>query len=369
MRAHLLRLAAAAAALATAACTGTVEGTGTSIGTGGPAVLDRAVALAPDAHHADLATGLSVAADGTVLVSTVGGPDGRSALRVVHLPGDGTATAGDGVALDDVELDLALTAGGEVLVVGRDGASSGGDSGVDYGVLVVDPSSGAVLDVRRVAGTEGASGFEAVALPDGTVVVAGVRSGGAPFLLRVDPATGAVLASAEVDVAAVPGERTIVRALAVSPDGSRIAVGLAVGTGGSWTPVVAGVDAALSATAAAQALDGGAVTALAVADDGTAYAALEDAAGILAVDPAAGAVRQVDADLAEVTALAVVGDELVAVDRGLVVTRLDPADGAVSGTVDLCTDTGAAAGIGVAPDGSLVVAANCAGAGLWVLPA
>ncbi|MGY1773045.1 hypothetical protein [Blastococcus sp. SYSU D00813] len=352
MRAHLLPLAALAG-LGLAACA-PAEGD-----TGSPP-LERTVALAAGASDADLVSGLTVTAEGTALVTTVG-PAGRSGVTVVDLPGGGTAAPGGSVALDDVGPDAVLASGDEVLVVGT--SADGG-----YAVLVVDPATGAIEETRPVAGVEEAGEVEAAALPDGTVVVAADRPGGTPLVLLVDSATGEVRASAEVDLSAVPGERANLHALAVSPDGSRIALGLAVRAGGEWTPVVAVLDAGLTPGGDPVALEGGRVTALAVAEDGTAYAALAEASGVLAVDPAGGAAG-IPAGLGEVTQLAVVGDELVAVDRGLTLTRLDPVAGTVGARVDLCTGSGAASGIGVAPDGSLVVVANCEGAGLWVVPA
>lgn len=353
MRARLLPLVALAG-LALAACSPAAGGTEV------PA-LERALALAADTPDADLVSALTVTAGGTALVTTVG-PAGRSGLTVVDLPGGGAATAGDRIALQDVEQDVVLADGDDVLVVGT---SPGGG----YAVLVVDPATGAVRESRPVAGVEGAGELAAAALPDGTVVVAADRPGGAPLLLLVDPATGEVTATAEVDLPAVPGERVNLHAVAVSPDGSRIAVALAVRAGDGWTPVVAVLDAGLAPAGDPVALDGDRVAALAVAGDGTAYAALEAASGVLAVDPASGAVREVPADLGEVTELAVVGDDLVTVDRSLLLIRLDPADGSVARTADLCAGTGAASGIGVAPDGALVVVAGCDGAGLWVVPA
>ena len=353
MRARLLSLIALAG-LALAACSPAGGGPG------GPP-LERAVALGADVADADLVSGLTVTPDGTALVTTVG-PAGRSGLVVVDLAGGGAAATGDRADLAGVEQDAVLAAGDEVLVVGT-------TDGGGYSVLAVDPATGAVRETRPVAGLEEAGEVEAAALPDGSVVVAADRPGGTPLLLLLDPATGAVTAAAEVDLSAVPGERTNLHALAVSPDGSRIAVGLSVRAGEEWTPVVAVLDDGLAPVGDPVALDGGRVAALAVAGDGTAYAALEEASGVLAVDPAAGAVAEVPTRLGEATELALVDGDLVAVDRGLTLTRLDPADGAVAATADLCAGTGAASGLGVAPDGSLVVAANCGGAGLWVVPA
>ncbi|SEP15757.1 hypothetical protein [Trujillonella endophytica] len=368
MRARLLGVLAAATALATAACTTSTGGQG---GPGGPATLERAVALADDVEDADLVAGVTVTADGTALVWTLGAA-GRAGVTVVDLPENGSpAVAGDTVRLQDVELDLALTAGGETLLVGRVGSPYDGR----YAVLAVDPASGDVLDTRPVAGTEDAGQVEAAALPDGTVVVAGDRPGGLPFVLLVAPLEGRVISAAAIDVSDVAdaADRVRVDALTVSPDGTTIAVTLAVRgeDGSAWTPAVAVLETDPFSPGDVVALDGDGVSALAVSDDGIAYVATEGTTGLAAVDAATGTVREVPGEpgLGEVTGLAVVGDDVVAVDRRLRVVRLDPADGSATAVADLCDDTGAAAGVAVAPDGSLVVAANCAGAGLWVLPA
>jgi DNA-binding beta-propeller fold protein YncE len=244
-----------------------------------------------------------------------------------------------------------------------------------YSTVTVDPATGEVVDTSEIAGTQHADELEAAALPDGVVVVAGDRSDGPPFLLLLDPVHGTPRPAARIDVSAVAGAGDLVQVdgLAVSPDGSWVAVALTVRADGSSeaTRAVAVVEsdlADLAARADTVGLEGPPVSALAVDSDGVAYVAQEGARGISAVDAAAGTVREVPADLGEITELAVVGDALVTVDRGLEVDRLDPATGRVTGSADLCTDTGAASGIGVAPDGSLVVVANCAGAGLWVVP-
>ena len=367
MRAPLIRLATGAAAgLTLAACTAAVGGTGT------PPPVERALAIAPDAQDADLVSGLTVAPDGTVLVTTVG-PAGRAGVHVVDVSGGGATEVDGALRLEGTQPDAVLTAEGETYVVGLVGESSDGE----YSVIRVDPATGEVAETREIAGTQHAGEVDAAVLPDGIVAVIGDRTDGPPFLLLDDPVHGTPQHSARIDVSAVAGEgdRVQLSGLAVSADGAWIAVALTVrpADGSEATAALAVVEVAdvgrFPTVGDTVALDGPRVSALAVGDDGTAYVAQEGESGVSAVDAGVAAVHPVPADLGEVTGLAVLDGALVAVDRGLLVTRLDPADGAVTRTVDLCADTGAASGIGVVPDGSLVVAANCGGAGLWVLPA
>ncbi|MGY1743426.1 MULTISPECIES: hypothetical protein [unclassified Blastococcus] len=369
MRPRLLPLAAAAAC-ALAGCTAGAGPDGPDGPGGTPVLLDRTVALAGDVADADLAGGVTVSPDGTALVWSHG-PAGRSALTTVDLAAG--RAAHDTVRFQDLEPDLVLPAGDRAYVVGRVGSSV---SGV-HAVTTVDPVTGEVLDTQELPGTQHAAGLAAAALPDGRVVVAGDRTDGPPFLLLVDPAgdpeLGTVPWSARVDVSAVAGEddRVQVEALATSPDGGHTAVALSVRAAGAttWTPAVVVVESErFTPVDDALALDGPPVSALAVADDGRVYVAGRDTAGVREVDVDARTAAELPAGLGEVTGLAVVGDEVVAVTRGLELVRVDRDDDRVTGTVDLCADTGAAAGIGVAPDGALVVAANCAGAGLWVVP-
>jgi hypothetical protein len=348
---------ALAAALLLAGCT-----PGTT-----PAV-DRALVIAGDATDVDVVTGVAVGADGTALLGTAG-PAGRSGVTAVQLPGAGAEAAVTGsVHLTDTRVDLVVTAGTETLVVGPAGRSPA----AGYAVTAVDLSTGSVGTGRPVPGFPAQAGdTAAVALPGGTVVVAGDRPGGTPFLLLLDPAdAGTPVRPVELGALAAPGDRVQLQELAVSPDGSRIAVAFAVRPDrGPQTTALLVVDAALAPVGGPVTLDPAGIAALAVADDGTVYAAGGEEPRLLAVDPRSGAVREVPAGLGELTALAVAGDQLVAVSAGLEVARLAPADGTVTATTDLCGDTGSASGLDTAADGSLVVVANCAGAGLWVLPA
>ncbi|MGY1815026.1 hypothetical protein [Blastococcus sp. SYSU D00820] len=360
----LAAAAAAAAALLLSACTASVAGVAAPPSPSGPPV-EPAVRLGGDVEHGPLATGLGAGSDGTALV-LVAGPYGQGWVRPVD-PAAGTA--GDAWELPtDARPDAVVGSGDAVLVVGEPGGDASG-----YAITEIDPATGGIRAVRPVAGFPAASGGSTAAvLPDGRVLVAVERHDGPLQLVVVDPAT----ATAEPPVEVPAGEGRIgADALAVSPDGGLVAVAVTsydadsgeaaaelVVVGPDLTPVAAPVPLPVAAPDTE-------VRGLAVADDGTAWAALVTGReGTLVAVEDGGPARPVDgvplAGPAQL--LATAGGPVVA--DGETVRVLDPADGSVVSTTAVCAD-GHATALATGADGALVVLGDCDGPALWLLPA
>jgi hypothetical protein len=342
------------------------------------------VAVPDGGSVGDVTTG----ADGRAHVLLTGDDEGGAGALAVVDPGAAEVTAG--VALPPGSRADAVLPAGDGLVVA--GAVSGTPDGV--ALWDVDPATGAVTATRPVAVPADLDprATRAAASPDGQVVVAVDLAGaGTPVLLLVDPATGAVTASAEVDLGG-PGEGAElvdVTGLAVGP--SRIAVTVVVydreaGPTGAHRAVLATTGADLVPDGPAVPLAPGAATSyaddVALTADGTAYAAVygrtaadEGLGALVAVPPGSGEARPVTdpgqdlvdgavTDVAVADGVAWLLHEDAAAEAGL--TRVDLATGEASALLPLCDDR--AGGLAVAPDGAVLVAGECRGtARLWVL--
>ncbi|MGY1833165.1 hypothetical protein ACI8AA_22345 [Geodermatophilus sp. SYSU D01180] len=180
----------------------------------------------PAGDHTD-ARGVSAGPDGTTLVLLAGADAGvddaapGAALAVVGP--DGTTVQATAELAPGSRPDTAFGSGGAAVVAGPVWPGTGP---VGYALQVVDPATGTVTATLPVAvpGDVLLTGSAAALGPDGVLYVAVSRSAGPPLLLAVDPATGAVRTSADVDLAVEGVEPTSaeVGAVAVSPDGSRV---------------------------------------------------------------------------------------------------------------------------------------------------
>ncbi len=376
-------------------------------------VLAPLAALAPAACSADPPEARPAAAveaevevavpEGGYVGDVVTGADGRA---YVLLPGDDDGGAGALAVVDpataEVVAEVSLPPGGRadaVLPAGDGlvvaGTVSGTGSGTPDGVALwdVDPATGAVTATRPVPVPADLDprATRAAPAPDGQLVVAVDPAGaGTPVLLLVDPATGTVNASAEVDLggAGEGAELVDVTGLAVGP--SRIAVTVVVydreaGPIGASRAVLATTGADLVPDGPAVPLAPGAATSsaddVALTADGTAYAVVygrtaddEGLGAVVAVPPGAATAQPVTdpgEDLVDGAATDVaVADGAVWLlhdpAAGTVLTRVDLATGEAGSPVPLCDD--GAGGLALAPDGAVLVAGACHGtARLWVL--
>ena len=374
-----VRLAApavTAALLALSACTSdlpVVEEAGSVVVTvpGGPPVGDLAwpagVAVTPDGGS-------------TVLL---GGPRGdATGLTLVSAAGEVTATlAVPGFAAVYAVAPTATS----IAVVGW--LPGDDDSPGSLALGSVDPATGGAGPVTLLPTPVGVDRYltQAVALGDGRLVVAVDRiSDQPPVLLLVDPATAAVTAGAEVDLGGVRTSVVDVADLAVTPDGSRVAVGIStysdrrsgalLATAGTdLQPEGPAIDLAPDEpTAWVETVD--------VADDGTAYTlaavGVRLTAQLLAVQPgatSAAVLGDPDEDLldGESVDLAVTdGAAWVLAELpdggGTALTRVDLADGEPSDPHVFCD--GAAGRLALQEDGGLLVTGRCDGeAQLWEL--
>jgi hypothetical protein len=342
------------------------------------------VAVPDGGSVGDVTTG----ADGRAHVLLTGDDEGGAGALAVVDPGAAEVTAG--VALPPGSRADAVLPSGDGLVVA--GAVSGTPDG--FALWDVDPATGAVTATRPVAVPADLDPRStlAAATPGGQVVVAvDLPGAGTPVLLVVDPATGAVTASAEVDLGE-PGdgaEAVEVTGLAVGP--ARIAVTVLVydreaGPTGAHRAVLATTGADLvpdgPAVHLAPDTETSSVDDVALAADGTAYAAVngrtaagERVSAVVAVPPGAGDARPVTdpredllsgavTDVAVADGVAWLLHEDAAAGTGL--TRVDLATGEAGAPLPLCDDR--AGGLALAPDGAVLVAGECHGTGrLWVL--
>ncbi len=347
----------------------------------------------PAGDHTDV-RGLFAGPDGTTLVVLAGadaarGDDAAPGAALAVVGADGTTVQATAELAPGSRPDTAFGHGGGAVVAG---VVWPGEGPIGYALQAVDPATGAPSAVLPVAvpGEVQLTGSAAAPGPDGVLYVAVSRSSDAPLLLAVDPATGAVRASAELDLTvdgAVPTSAEV-EGLAVAPDGSSIAVTASVLGPDPWAPgrsLLATVGPDLAARGApvdlAPGYVGSSVGDLAVGPDGTAYAVVwGDDAGrrgrhdVVAVAPGANApaVLTGGAGLVHtpVTELAVDGGVLwltlqrEAATASLV--RLDPATGELGTPVELCD--GLAGRLLVDADGTRTVGATCDGeAVLWRL--
>ncbi len=328
------------------------------------------------------------------------GADGRAQ---VLLTGDDEGGAGALAVVDpvaaEVTAEVSLPPGGRadaVLPSGEGLVVAGAVSGTPDGFALwdVDPATGAVTATRPVPVPADLDPRATLAAPtpDGQVVVAVDLPGAAmPVLLVVDPATGAVTASAEVDLGG-PGEgaeAVEVTGLAVGP--SRIAVTVLVydrqaGPTGAHRAVLAttGADLVPDGPAVHLAPDTATsyVDAVTLAGDGTAYAGVygrtsadEQFSTVVALPPGAGDARPVtdpgeDPVTGVVAGIAVTGGAawLLHEDTAAAtsLTRVDLTTGEATAPLALCDDR--AGGLTVTTDGTVLAAGRCDGtARLWVL--
>ncbi|MGY1815022.1 hypothetical protein [Blastococcus sp. SYSU D00820] len=263
---------------------------------------------------------------------------------------------------------------GDDLLVGAQGTEPG------YTLHVVDPGTGEVTAQRPVTPwPEGAAwATTGTVTDDGRLFVTAARQQHGPVLLEVDPATGAVLATAEPDLFdRLPGATTsTVEAVAASADGGHLVALVSVtddagdrqvlfllrlGAGlqplGEPVPLLAGEEYAL-------------LTGLAVDADGTSYTL--DGRRLLAVAADATAATEA-AELPEAQGTVVVRDGVAWLAGGsapFVVLRLDLATGEQLSSAPLCSDEGwgAQGGVRVTADGVAVLGDCGQSQLLWTLP-
>ncbi len=345
----------------------------------------------PAGDHTDV-RGLFAGPDGTTMVVLAGadaarGDDAAPGAALAVVGPDGTTLQATAELAPGLRPDTAYGWQGDAVVAG---VLRPGEGPVGYALQAVDPATGTPADPLPVPlpGEILLTGSAAALGPDGVLYVAVSRSSGAPLLLAVDPATGAVRASAEVDLTvdgAVPTSAEV-EGLAVAPDGSSIAVTASVLGPDPWAPgrsllATVGPDLALRGAPVdlAPGFVGSGVGDLAVGPDGTAYAVVwgDDADrrnrhDVVAVAPGAAAPAVLVGGLVRtpVTELGSGGETLwLTVQREAAaasVVPLDPATGELGTPVELCDEL--AGRLLVGADGSVAVAAQCGGeAVLWRL--
>jgi streptogramin lyase len=346
-------LPAALLALAAAALTGC---TSTVAGRADAAPLSVLGSTTPTSSTAGLVTGVAVIGEETLLL--VADPYGGSGLTVVS-PATGEVT-GEVTLPQDTRADAVLVTDGGTLVAGE--YASG------YALGRVDPAAGRFGGSVPVAGFPAdATDTVAAAAPDGGLLVGVERADGAPVLVRVDPATARVTATADLPVPEGSG----VEAVAAAPDGSVVVTAVVPRDDGDTTAaVLLRLDADLAPAGDPVPLlpgEGSASTGLAVGPDGTAYAVVaadSGSAAVVAVAPGADAPETLLPVETAPAELAVVDGELWVLHDRVGLTRVDTDGGTVTGELRLCDD-GTADGLGAAADGSLVVVATCARATVW----
>ncbi|MGY1773034.1 hypothetical protein [Blastococcus sp. SYSU D00813] len=303
-------------------------------------------------------------------------PDGR--LVVVRSGAAGatvTLVAGDAV-VSTTEVPLPDS---PYVTLVREGELVFGELTDDGFVLhVADPVTGEPLGDRPVVPFPDRADVttQAVATPDGQLLVAVSRSQAAPELLLVDPATGAVTASAVLDLnGLVDPERLAdwsqsvdVKGIAVSPDGASYAVTATVydHEDSTTTGVLTVVDGRLAPVTApfvpAPDSDWGTEPAVSVAGDGTAHAFVRLDGEPVLVEVAPGAEEaETVAELRDATYTLVVRDGVAWVahtDDPLRVTRIDLGSGEATSSVELCGVDGPAQLV-PADDGGVWVATSC----------
>ncbi|MGY1773030.1 hypothetical protein [Blastococcus sp. SYSU D00813] len=262
--------------------------------------------------------------------------------------------------------DSGFVSGGEVLV-GRWSQTAGG-----YALAVLGPD-GAVVAERPVTPWPADAGavVTPMATPDGRLLLGVSRASGDAQLLLVDPATGAVTASA-----VLPGDPGVdgadlveVDAVAVAPDGGAVVV--AVSTADldeqRQTTTLVRLDAGLRPVGAPVPVTPGEewthVERLAVDTDGTAWAVSVEADGPVLVAAGPGereaATRMQLADHPSALAVRDGVAWVVPVDRGLRLDRIELATGETTSSAELCGDGEGSGGALAVTATSVYLAGEC----------
>lgn len=300
------------------------------------------------------------------------GPDGgavvfaRGAELAAVTTVSGGAVTGQTAGAVPGWADSGFVSGGEVLV-GRWSETTGG-----YALAVLGPD-GAVVAERPVAPwpADAGSVVTPMTTPDGRLLLGISRASGDAQLLLVDPATGAVTATAVLpgDPAVAGADLVEVDALAVAPGGGSVVVAVSTTDldAERQTTTLVRLDAGLRPAGApvpvTPAEEWTHVERLTVDVDGTAWAVSVEADGPVLVSAAPGETEATTRlRLTDHPAALAVRDGVawvVPIDRGLRVERIDLATGATTSSAELCEDGEGSGGALAVTATSVYLAGEC----------
>ncbi|MGY1618535.1 hypothetical protein ACI797_17500 [Geodermatophilus sp. SYSU D00691] len=358
-------LLAAAATLALSACTTSSVGSPDRLGTPASVGIEAPYLLTP----ADVVP----TADGDVLVRSLGEAGVADWLTLVDGASGDVGPRSEAQVLD-LAVDAARVDGDVVLLAGR-GHTDPSAPWV-FGVWVVAPATGALLEHRPVdAVPPDQGGTVAAFAPDGTLVVLWTAGSPAPPVLHtVDPATGALLGSAVLELDGLPGRAGHVEPerLVVSPDGRHLVAAVHLyGLDGAeeTVTVLVRVDRGTGAVEPPVPLGDGTshtgLHGLAVGDDGTVHAGLAPSGApdrLAVLGPGDDRLRDLGGTGELPVAIAVDDRGVWVLGPGTTLSRVDPADGSVTATAELCgAGVRSSEALALAPDGTVHALGVCAG--------
>lgn len=338
----------------------------TTAGCGGAPTFRAAQEVGLGAHRA---AGVDVSPDGRLLFAHT------DAITVVLEVADdpGTVAVAAEVELPDLAGDGLAFALDDTVVVARATETAGGGSGFE--LAVTDATTGTRTEVRPVTPwPDRAEGWAThpLLLPDGRLVVAASYASAPPDLLVVDPRTGAVTETIPI-TGGVLDEVDLwsVVELAVSPDGSRLAVAVDVydAQAGNDSIVLVlddGFQPVGEPVRIGPSYGSGEPLGLAVTDEGAAYAAVSGA--LVTVPPGGDRARRVAELDAPVVDMVVAGGAAWLLyaesyrrdEEHAGVHRLALEDGATTVSDELCDPGTTPEELGRSPDGATVYAVgNC----------